>query len=87
MSGAEVLVELRRVRALLEDRADLVSSRNCGRPITRDHPRSEWRHTDGSALRGCRAASFDPDTAPGESAWDESLKRWMKAEPAEERQV
>ncbi len=87
MSGADVLVELRRVRASLEDRADPVSCRHCGRPITRDHPRSEWRHTDVSASRGCRAASFDPDTAPEESAWDDSLKRWMKAEPAKERQV
>ncbi|EID80009.1 MULTISPECIES: hypothetical protein [Rhodococcus] len=80
MSGTAVLDELRRMRALLDDRVDIV--RHCGTPIKRDYPQSEWRHTDISGSRGCRAASFDPDAAPDESAWNDSLKRSMKAEPA-----
>ena len=82
MSGAAVLNELHRMRALLDDRVVFVSCRHCGMPIKRDYPQSEWRHTDVSQSRGCRAASFDPDVAPDESAWNDSLKRWMKAEPA-----
>ena len=82
MSGADVLRELRRMRAVLDDRVDGLSCRHCGKPIERAYPQSEWRHTDVSESRGCRAASFDPDAAPDESAWNDLRKRWMKAEQA-----
>jgi hypothetical protein len=69
------------LRALLEHaRGQASMCHNCRKPITEDGPGGTWVHADGS--RGCRAASFNPDSPAGESAWDDSIPRSWNAAPS-----
>lgn len=57
------------------------STCRCGRPIvtglfSEDDEWVHWPHGD----RGCRAASFDPDTKAS-SAWDDSINPRQHARP------
>lgn len=81
ITGVELLNELRRQLTQLQEQEDTATCKHCGTPIKRRDSRTPWRHTDPSASRGCRAASFDANSHLGEPAWNDSLSRRWKATP------
>ena len=65
------------------NRREHAECRFCGEPIERlerdtDNPRA-WCHIDDMRSRGCRAASFDPDS---DLPWDDTLRTSWMAKPA-----